>query len=84
MKGARIGDTVLVKAATDKVGKSLAFLNVQIVNKENGSVLVQGSFSFDSSWLGFTFATHWYGFLFHRKSYKVSALANRFSDKDAS
>ncbi|XP_046448270.1 acyl-coenzyme A thioesterase 13-like [Daphnia pulex] len=43
LKAAKIGDNILVKAATDKVGKNLAFLNVQIVNKQSGAILAQGS-----------------------------------------
>ena len=43
MKGAKVGDNILVKATTEKVGKNLAFLNVQIVNKESGAVLAQGT-----------------------------------------
>lgn len=42
LKGAKVGDNILVKATTEKVGKNLAFLNVQVVNKESGSVLAQG------------------------------------------
>jgi acyl-CoA thioesterase FadM len=44
LKAAKIGDNILVKAVTDRVGKNLAFLNVQIVNKQSGAILVQGSF----------------------------------------
>lgn len=44
LKAAKIGDNILVKAATDKVGKNLAFLNVQIVNKQSGAILAQGPF----------------------------------------
>lgn len=42
LKGAKLGDNILVKATTEKVGRNLAFLNVQIVNKESGAVLAQG------------------------------------------
>lgn len=43
MKGAKVGDNILVKATTDRVGKNLAFLSVQIVNKDTGDVLAQGN-----------------------------------------
>lgn len=43
LNAAKIGDHILVKAATDKVGKNLAFLNVQIINKQSGAILAQGS-----------------------------------------
>ena len=43
MKGAKIGDSVLIEAKTVKAGKKIAFLEVDIKNKETGEVLVQGT-----------------------------------------
>ena len=43
LKGAKIGDEILVDANVIKKGKTLAFLDVVIKNKSNGDVLVKGS-----------------------------------------
>lgn len=43
LSGAKPGDTVQIISETLKTGKSLAFLEVEIKNKETGLVLVKGS-----------------------------------------
>jgi len=43
LKGAQIGEEILVKAHTDRVAKKLAFLSVQIINKETGDLIALGS-----------------------------------------
>ncbi|KAJ3640861.1 hypothetical protein Zmor_027396 [Zophobas morio] len=43
LKGASIGDDILIEADVVKSGKSLAFLEVQIKNKKTGDILVKGS-----------------------------------------
>lgn len=43
IKAAKIGDLIEINADTVKVGKSLAFLEVVIKNKQTGDVLVKGS-----------------------------------------
>ncbi|XP_044263124.1 acyl-coenzyme A thioesterase 13-like [Tribolium madens] len=43
LKGAKIGDDVLIDASLLKTGKSLAFLEVELKNKKNGDLLVKGS-----------------------------------------
>lgn len=43
LKGAKIGDEIQIIADTIKVGKTLAFLAVQIKEKNSGSLLVKGT-----------------------------------------
>lgn len=43
IKGAKVGDEIEINANTVKVGKSLAFLEVLIKNKQTGDILVKGS-----------------------------------------
>jgi len=43
LKGAVIGDEVLVDAKTLRHGKTLAFLEVSLTNKKTGDLLVKGS-----------------------------------------
>lgn len=43
MKSAKIGDTIEINAKTLRAGKTLAFLEVLIKNKESGDTLVKGS-----------------------------------------
>jgi len=43
LKGAQIGEEILVKAHTDRLTKKLAFLSVQIINKETGDLVAQGN-----------------------------------------
>jgi len=43
LKGAQIGEEILVKAHTDRVAKKLAFLSVQIINKETGDLIALGN-----------------------------------------
>lgn len=40
MKGAKVGDEVVVEAKTIKAGKNLGFLEVEIKNKNTGDLLV--------------------------------------------
>ena len=42
MKGAKVGDEIVIDAVTLKRGKTLAFLTVDIRNKLDGSLLAQG------------------------------------------
>ncbi|XP_023931962.1 acyl-coenzyme A thioesterase 13 isoform X2 [Lingula anatina] len=42
MKSAKIGDDVIIDASTLKVGKTLAFLNVDLKLKKDGSLIAQG------------------------------------------
>ncbi|XP_064472815.1 acyl-coenzyme A thioesterase 13-like [Ornithodoros turicata] len=39
---ARVGDTVIIEATTAKLGRSVAFLDVLIQNKDSGEILVKG------------------------------------------
>ena len=41
-KAAKLGETIIIDAQTLKRGKRLAFLNVDIRNKDDGSLLAQG------------------------------------------
>ncbi|CAH0554024.1 unnamed protein product [Brassicogethes aeneus] len=43
LKGAKIGDEILIDAKTIRAGKTLAFLEVLIKNKATGDLLVKGS-----------------------------------------
>ncbi|CAH1996372.1 unnamed protein product [Acanthoscelides obtectus] len=43
MKGAVVGDTIKIDARTLRVGKTLAFLEVDITNRETGDLLVKGT-----------------------------------------
>nr|CAH7744352.1 unnamed protein product [Callosobruchus chinensis] len=43
MKGAVVGDTIEIDARTKRVGKTLAFLEVDIRNKDTGDLLVKGT-----------------------------------------
>ncbi|XP_022919659.2 acyl-coenzyme A thioesterase 13-like [Onthophagus taurus] len=43
LKGAKVGDTILIDSKTLKVGKNLAFLSVEIKDKPSGTLLVKGS-----------------------------------------
>lgn len=40
MRPARKGDTISIVAECLKVGKTLAFVNVDILNKSNGNTLI--------------------------------------------
>ncbi|WAQ94722.1 ACO13-like protein [Mya arenaria] len=42
MKGAKVGEDILIDAQTLKRGRRLAFLSVDITNKADGSLLAQG------------------------------------------
>jgi acyl-coenzyme A thioesterase 13 len=42
MKGASTGDTILIDANTLRVGRTMAFLSVDVRNKETGQLLAQG------------------------------------------
>lgn len=42
MKAAFSGDTIVAEARTSHLGKRLAFLTVDIKNKETGALLAQG------------------------------------------
>lgn len=43
IKGALVGDEIVIDAKTLKSGKTLAFLEVLITNKKSGELLVKGS-----------------------------------------
>ncbi|VEN60186.1 unnamed protein product [Callosobruchus maculatus] len=43
LKGAVVGDTIEIDARTTRVGKTLAFLEVDIRNKDTGDLLVKGT-----------------------------------------
>lgn len=43
MKGAKTGQEILINAETLKVGKTMAFLDVDIVNEETGDLVAKGS-----------------------------------------
>jgi len=43
MKAAPIGEEILIKASTDKVGGRLAFLSVNIFNKKTGDIVATAS-----------------------------------------
>ncbi|KAG5860705.1 hypothetical protein JTB14_005541 [Gonioctena quinquepunctata] len=43
LKGAKKDEEIVIDASTLKVGKTLAFLEVSIKNKESGELLVKGS-----------------------------------------
>lgn len=42
MKGAQVGQDIVIDARTLKRGKRLAFLTVDITNKEDGALIAQG------------------------------------------
>ncbi|XP_033737339.1 acyl-coenzyme A thioesterase 13-like [Pecten maximus] len=42
MKAAKVGEDILIEANSVKVGKTLAFLNVDIRKKSDGALLAQG------------------------------------------
>ncbi|XP_031638677.1 acyl-coenzyme A thioesterase 13-like [Contarinia nasturtii] len=43
LKGAREGDTVVIDAKAVKTGKTLAYLECELRNKENGQIIAKGS-----------------------------------------
>lgn len=43
MKSAQTGEEILINAETLKLGKSMAFLDVDVTNKETGALLAKGS-----------------------------------------
>lgn len=43
MKAAQVGQDVLIKARTDKVGSKVAFLSVEILSKATDELLAKGS-----------------------------------------
>lgn len=43
MKAAQVGQDVLIKARTDKVGSQVAFLSVEILSKATNELLAKGS-----------------------------------------
>jgi len=43
IQAAQLGHEILIKAVNDKVGSRLAFLSVDIIDKSNNKLLVQGS-----------------------------------------
>lgn len=43
LKGAREGDTVVIDATTVRAGKSLAYLECELRNKDTGQILAKGS-----------------------------------------
>ncbi|CAL4160386.1 unnamed protein product, partial [Meganyctiphanes norvegica] len=42
MKAAKVGEEILIDAETLRVGRNLAFLNVEITNKETGTIIATG------------------------------------------
>lgn len=42
MKGAKVGEDIVIDAKTLKRGKRLAFLTVDITNKDDGKLIAQG------------------------------------------
>jgi acyl-coenzyme A thioesterase 13 len=42
LKGAKVGDEILINANMVKTGKSMAFFEVEIRNKISGDILVKG------------------------------------------
>lgn len=43
LKGAREGDTIIVDAKAVKTGKTLAYLECELRNKDNGQIIAKGS-----------------------------------------
>ena len=43
LRSAKIGDEIVIDAKTVKLGKSLAFLSVEITNKKDGKIIATGS-----------------------------------------
>jgi len=43
MRGARVGDEILIDARTQKLGKSLAFLTVDIKNRDDSKLIATGT-----------------------------------------
>lgn len=43
LKGAREGDTVVIDAKTIKTGKTLAYLECELRNKNTGHIIAKGS-----------------------------------------
>jgi len=43
MSAAPLGDEIVIKASTDKIGKRMAFLNVEIFNRKNGAMVAKGT-----------------------------------------
>jgi acyl-coenzyme A thioesterase 13 len=43
MKAVAVGEEILIKCTTDKVGKRLAFLSVDITNHKTGDLIVKGT-----------------------------------------
>ena len=43
MRAAKVGDEVLIDARTEKLGKSLAFLFVNITNKSDSKLIATGT-----------------------------------------
>lgn len=43
MKAAKTGEEILINAETLRVGKTMAFLDVDIINKETGDLVAKGS-----------------------------------------
>lgn len=43
LKAAKEGDVIVVDAKTEKAGKTLAYLECELRNKENGSIIAKGS-----------------------------------------
>lgn len=42
IKGAKIGDEIVIDSKTVKTGKTMAFLEVFITDKKSGEVLIKG------------------------------------------
>ena len=43
LKAVPIGDEILIRANTDKMGGKIVFLSVDIINKANGALIAKGS-----------------------------------------
>ncbi|KAK3913183.1 Acyl-coenzyme A thioesterase 13 [Frankliniella fusca] len=43
LKGAKVGEDIVIEASTLKAGKNLAYLHVDIINKKNNELIARGS-----------------------------------------
>lgn len=43
LRGAKEGDTIVIDAQTVKVGKTLAYVECELRNKESGKLIAKGS-----------------------------------------
>lgn len=43
LKGVQLGEQIVIEAKTNKCGKTLAFLDVNIIHKASGELVARGS-----------------------------------------